>query len=445
MANNVPKIAFFGAKGGVGKTTITNKFADLVTLAASKPRVLLIDFDLDARGTTVLRTKTESFECKTINSYVSDVVKSKDKDKDSKTLSDTVSKDIEALNVSETIEVRNKRVGDLSESLYLIPSATPDEKQTFRTITKIEPEQLLKVIRSIIDAAVKKYNISCVLIDCEARVDFPYTAVGAHLADQAYIIGENQTICREAFKNYIAKLQSYFENFSSMKMKLILNKVRGVPEDLGKDMGYFAIIPFTMDVVDVSEGIRDVDEVRLTLLDHYIFDLVKRTFKDIHPDLIPDAKVILSEDWLTLLEQVSSLKVSIRRILYRFAWVPILTGIILSIAILVLKYGFKIREFGDFYKIEEAPAVEHVYDAISVNYLFLLPLILFGLTFIIWRSYKEPKPYLDGLIDKKEEFLFQELGKRSGRRVLERIKNWAIKEKERKPYERKIASFAKKT
>jgi len=427
--SNVPIIAFFGAKGGVGKTTITNKFADLVALSDSKPKVLLIDFDLDARGTTILRTKTESFSCKTIHGYVSDAVRSRDKG--NKTLSDMIIKEIEALDVSETIEIRNKRLRGLSESLYLIPSATPDEKQTFRTITKIEPEQLLKIILSIIDVAINKYSISCVLIDCEARVDFPYTAVGAHLADQAYIIGENVSICREAFKNYIAKMKTYFEDFNSMKMKLILNKVRGVPEDLGKDMGYFAIIPFTMDVVDVSEGIKDVDRVRLTLLDRYILDLVKRTFEDKHPDLVPDQKVILSEDWLTLLEWASALKKSIRMRLFSFRWVLVFIGAVLLSVILVCKYIYKIREFGDFHTKEEDTAeVQYFFDTISINYLLLLPLFLIGLAFIAWRLYGEPKPYIDGLVDKKEEFLFQELGKRSGRRVLEKIKRW-VRQKEK--------------
>jgi cellulose biosynthesis protein BcsQ len=88
----VPIIAFFGTKGGVGKTTITNKFADLVASAEKRPKVLLIDFDVDARGTTILRTRGRSFSCKAIHDYIAE-------------RSSNVE---EVIDVTDTIEVRGK-------------------------------------------------------------------------------------------------------------------------------------------------------------------------------------------------------------------------------------------------------------------------------------------------------------------------------------------------
>lgn len=391
MNQDVPIIAFFGAKGGVGKTTITNKFADLVASAGGNSKVLIIDFDVSARGTTIFRTKGNPFHCKTLHDYIA-------------TRSAVVE---DAIDVTETMEIRSKSHVNREGLIYLIPSATPDARETFRAIALIEPDELLKIIRTLIDSAIKKYNINCVLIDCGPTLNDPYTAAAAHIADQAFVIAQNEPTCREALKNYTSKIMEFYHNFNTMKMRIVLNKVRAV---VPEQMGFFSVIPFTMDIVDISEGIKDIDEIRLTLLDHYIFDIVKRSFEKTLPQLIPDAKIILPEGWRKLVENASEMAKSFRIKFCKLAkklLFPI--GGLTTLCLLALKIIF---------------GIDKVFDLFSIYYLFIPTVILLGIGILGWQHYREPKLYLDNLIEKKEEFLFIELRKKSGRRVLEGIKSW---------------------
>lgn len=405
MANiaskKAPIIAFFGTKGGVGKTTITNKFADLVAMAKERPKVLIIDFDVDARGTTVLRTRGKSFSCKTMHEYIAN------------RYSDVE----EIIDVTETIEGKGQEYKE--GGLYLIPSATPDAKETFRTIADIKYNDLLSNVRSLVNSAIKKYDISCVLIDCGPTID-PLTATAAHISDKAFIIGQNEPISREALNEYRAKIRdNYYDDFNSMKMGIILNKVRATILD---EWDFFAVVPFTIDIVDVGEGLRDVDQVRLTLLDYYILDIVKRTFEEKkYSHLIPDSKVILSEDWLKFLENTPKLMNSFRMKCYLISkkfFLPYIGGI-LTACLLILKYPFEIEEIFN----------------VSIDYFFIPTIALLVGATAIRLYYKEPAFYLYNLVNKKEDYLFEELRKRSGRRVLERLKGWSEKLKEMKKKE----------
>src|SRR5579871_6985652 len=60
LGQQVPVIAFYSVQGGVGKTTLARKFAELVTIAEGfghKPNVLLIDLDVEAMGLTFRLTQ----------------------------------------------------------------------------------------------------------------------------------------------------------------------------------------------------------------------------------------------------------------------------------------------------------------------------------------------------------------------------------------------------
>ena len=58
-----PIVAFYSVSGGVGKTTLAKKFAELITIAPGtegrNPNVLLVDLDIDSQGLTYrLRPRT---------------------------------------------------------------------------------------------------------------------------------------------------------------------------------------------------------------------------------------------------------------------------------------------------------------------------------------------------------------------------------------------------
>jgi len=390
MNQNVPKIAFFGTKGGVGKTTITNKFGDIVAMSEVKPKILLIDFDIEARGTTILRTKGKAFSCKTIHEYIAN----------------RATEIEEIMDVTNTIDIKDKSQNYKEGRLYLIPSATAEAKKTFRTIADIKYEELLRIISSLIDNAIEKYNVSCVLIDCGPTID-PTTATAAHISNQAFIIGQNEPISRETLKEYRNKIKTnYFSDFNSGKMNIILNKVRA---SIPGDMGFFAVVPFTIDIVDISEGLSDVDQVRLLLLDYYIFDIVKRTFEETHPYLVPNPKVILTKEWSKLIEQAPVMNKSLKMRLYRISkWSLPIIGV-LTAGLLASKFIFDI---------------DKIFNTLSINYLIIPSIILTIISGGIWLFYMEVEPYLKKLIDEKENFLFQTLRKRSGRRILEKLRSW---------------------
>ncbi len=119
----IPVVAFFGTKGGVGKTTIARRFAELVTLARSSPNVLLVDGDVHHRGMTVEMTSQTSFSCKTVHDYV---------------VSQNVS-DIEAVNMSGIIKGARSDSG----GLFFIPASTRESVRVFDESAKIGPENLL--------------------------------------------------------------------------------------------------------------------------------------------------------------------------------------------------------------------------------------------------------------------------------------------------------------
>src|ERR1044071_7304805 len=118
----IPVVAFFGTKGGVGKTTISKRFAELMTLADSAPNVLLVDGDVHHRGMTVeMKTQTH-VACKTVHDYI--VSKNVD--------------DVEAANVTAVIP--GSRPG--SGSLFFVPASSPDADHVFAESALIGPEKL---------------------------------------------------------------------------------------------------------------------------------------------------------------------------------------------------------------------------------------------------------------------------------------------------------------
>lgn len=397
-----PIIAFFGTKGGVGKTTLTNKFADLVALADGNPRVLLIDFDVDARGSTVLRTRGRPIATKTIHDYIAGRTAAVE----------------EIIDVSDTVEVRSDRRRSVAApSVYIMPSATPDALATFKTVAGLEYPELLSLVTRLIEGAIEKHKIDCVLIDCGPTID-PYTATAAHIADRAFIIGQNEPISFEALREYRAKIRNdYFPDFNSTKMNVILNKVRGLPES----QDYFALIPFTIDVVDLSEGLPDVDAVRLTLLDHYVFDIVKRTLGQDWGHLVPDAQVILGDDWLHLLEMAPALS---RSPLLRLH--PV-TGWIWKVALPILATALVARAVGVNDPLFELGPADDPVLTVTVARIGLLAFVVGLVATAHWYFLREPSAYLKGLVLHKEEFLFSELRRRSGRRILERLRNWTAR------------------
>ncbi len=266
-SRKVPNIAFFGTRGGVGKTTIMDKFGALIVRSESGPNVLMVDFDVHHRGLTVLRTADVASKCPSIHDYIVD-----------STLAFSSAHDITPIGDPM---VRGRQL--------LIPSSALAATQVFDSIARTDPATLLARIRKILSDAIERYRIDVVLIDCGPIVD-PLTASAAFNADMAFIIGQNEPITFQSLMNYVRRIQDFYPDYSASSVRVLLNKVRGT---VTKRAGIYGLIPFTMEVIDVAEGIEGIDEVRMSLLDHRILTILNDVLHTDYPHLIPPPEVVL--------------------------------------------------------------------------------------------------------------------------------------------------------
>jgi MinD-like ATPase involved in chromosome partitioning or flagellar assembly len=396
----IPIIAFFGTQGGVGKTTILNHFVDLLALARPGTKILIVDFDVETMATTKLRTP-RAFDCKTMHDYVS-----------------TRSAMLEsALEVTTSIQARD-RATELGESrVYLLPAATDDAEKRFEVAAKIPPDELLEIVSSLIGDATKKYDISCVVVDCEAKVEWPYTAAAAHLATEAFVIGRDETPTWDALKTYTEKIKEFYPDFKSAKAHVILNQLGLLEwhayEERAEQSGaqIFAAIPDMRQMGDPASESIDIRTVRNILLDNFVFDVVRKTlaqgprYGDDYSDL--DQRAPLSAEWGRVIAEAPQMADSLPVRLYRNSRWPVAiagaAGVLLGA--LALAFG------GDFLEVEDLPW----YLAGS-----LIAVAIAG-TAIRWLV-REHVESVAQLVKGKENFVLSSLKTRAGRRALESLR-----------------------
>ncbi len=275
----IPIIAFFGTKGGVGKTTIMDAFATLVSRAASCPAVLLVDFDVHHRGLTVLRTKDRlGGAVKTIHEYLAD----------------------DNLSFSTACDVTPPGSTGNRGTQFLIPSSNLAAEKVFATLAGKPPAELLDRLRGLLDSAGRQYQIDVILIDCGPVVD-PLTATATMMSDMAFIIGQNEPISFQALQNYAIRIRDFFTEFDASKVRVLLNKVRG---PILHAHSVYAAIPFTMEIVDYSEGLTNIDEIRLIYFDHCVRQIVASVLQEKYPELVPGADAILTEKQRTAIDLI---------------------------------------------------------------------------------------------------------------------------------------------
>ncbi len=383
----VPIIAFFGCKGGVGKTTLSNIMADLVAVAPSGPNVLVIDMDHTVRSTTEQRTYYR-FTCRTIHGYVKmDSIKDED---------------VEAEDVTDTIARRGGLVGDPESwgkgHVYVIPSADKDDIDTWQVMAKSTDQHIYQVLRTVIDAAVKKYNISCVVMDCTPDLG-RYTAAPAHVASDGFIVRDHLPECDKVMERYRPTLKEFFPDFDANKMHNIYNKAVGTV----KSGGYFIVIPYTPDLIVMSGSLLDVGDVQMMLFHQYCLEMVRRLLGKTHPQLIPQNEVIVSKSWMEVIKQAPKLRKSSR---FQIPKWLIGIGAAAIAAWAAIAYGLNVDQ----------PA------------LMALPVagVLLGfLGFTQWQALKEHRKHLDGLLKDGVPYLLEKLATQSGQEGLSKLRSWA--------------------
>jgi cellulose biosynthesis protein BcsQ len=318
----IPVVAFFGTKGGVGKTTISKRFAELMTLADSAPNVLLVDGDVHHRGMTV-QVKTQTHvACNTVHDYV--VSKNVD--------------NVEAANITAVVAGGRPDSG----SLFFVPASSPDSDHVFGESALIGAEKLLEILQQVIAKATQRYDCKCVVIDCGPIID-PYTAAAAMLADRAFIIGQNEPISFSSLKTYPSRIRDFYPEFRTDKMKIIINKVRGWEQleqrKLQGQEEILASIPFTMDIVDVSEGLSATNDMQLMLFEDHIAKIIEKVFNSDYPELVPPGQSLLPREWGSLVQNPENIEraPAIKRLGMLRLLLPI--GLLTLVGGAVLLYG----------------------------------------------------------------------------------------------------------
>lgn len=283
----VPVVTFFGAKGGVGKTTVSKRFAELVTLAESAPNVLLVDGDVFHHGMTTLMKQTSLVSCKTLHDYVA-------------------SRNTSIVEAAR-LTVEGAQAG--SGQLFFVPASEPEADHVFAKEAEINPEELLQILYDVVAKAVEKYDCSCVVIDCGPIID-PYTATSAMLADRAFVIGQNEPISFASLQSLPKQIKEFHPDFAQSKINLIVNKVRGweMLEERRQLQSIFAAIPFTLDIVDASEGLGSTNQMQMMIFEDHIAQIIEKTFKGDHLELIPAKHNMLPPEWGSLVQNPENLE-----------------------------------------------------------------------------------------------------------------------------------------
>lgn len=286
--------------------------------------------------------------------------------------------------------------------------------------------RLYEIIKSIIDKVVDKYDISCVVIDCDPTfTTFPITPAAVHLSTHSFIIGEYGEISAQTtasvLQNFAIQIKNFYDDFDQSKTKVIINKLplyRVEEFKKWNQAGIFGGVPSTLHLVSPGDPtIEEKDEIPMLALKGHVYDILRRIFKE-NDNLIPDPQAILLDKWWVLIKRTQDL-FSSRRLRFYYYLKPnarILSSYIVSFiaayfAISQFVYGVSIISGNAYY---------------SVAFSIILWIVA------IWNYYKseenriELTSYLEGIRNQKAIFLIDILPiSMEGREKLIRLRKLA--------------------
>lgn len=281
----VPIVAFYSVQGGVGKSTLARKFAELVTVAPGRdghrPNVLLLDLDVDTQGITFRLTQGARMGTKTVHEIMAE---------QNPTFA-------QALNVTMAAQLASGNPQHRGQ-LYLMPAAPPEAKGLFDTCAKTDRQKLLNLLRDMIHALAVQYDISCVVIDCPPHAN-PYSAAAATLSDVPLLIGRNEQTTYEHIRLLPERFREMYPEFQPAKQRVIINAVtvKELYEARAQQYGILDYIPMVSDVIHETEGLSRTGSFRMLLFEKYVVDIMKQVLVG-ENHLIPEAPALLGEEWV---------------------------------------------------------------------------------------------------------------------------------------------------
>jgi len=181
----LPVLAIMGTKGGVGKTTIAARMAELIAEAGNN--VLVIDFDISDAGSTIFHSSRQKHTgdplIRTVLDHVLPYSKHNQSVKNSSSSNDLLW-DVTPLYIAEK---------DGTGQIYLIPARPLNVSITgkWEAIADIEAGRrsdiLLDELNRMLRRATPDYKIDCVIIDCGAEFN-PLVSAAFYHANHGFIV-----------------------------------------------------------------------------------------------------------------------------------------------------------------------------------------------------------------------------------------------------------------
>jgi len=299
----VPVVVFYSVQGGVGKSTLASKFAELVTMASGReehnPNVLLVDLDVGAQGLTFRLAGNVRQNYHTIH----DAIQQRDA---------SMAQAIPvtgAAPVTSTLEAARNGpgAGRVRGQRYLVPAAPPGAPGLYDVAAGIEKKTLVELLTDMIQTLVRQHDIACVVIDCPPGLD-PYTAAAAAIADRPLLIGRNEEATFQQIWELPERFREWYSEFQTARQRVIINAV-AVTETFGPRSERYSVldyIPLVSEVIHDTEGIPEEsrNDFRMLLFEKWVIDIIQKVLHGMD-HLIPKAPDVLGKEWADTLDRLN--------------------------------------------------------------------------------------------------------------------------------------------
>jgi cellulose biosynthesis protein BcsQ len=297
----VPVVAFYSVQGGVGKSTLARKFAELVTIAPGQnghqPNVLLVDLDTQAQGLTFRLARGLRRQHRTVHDVIAE-----------RRVFAPVAIDVTgAVSLASGKSQRHDKPQPRGQ-LFLMPAAPPEAMGLFEAIATIDKDELIELLRDMIQALVVQYDISCVVIDCAPNAN-PYTAAAAMLSNIPLLIGRNEATTYEQISVLPERFREWYSSFQPTKQRVIINAVASKERygEQARQYSIFNYIPLISDVIYETEGLDCTECMRMLLFEEFMVEIIEQVFVGKN-HLIPTKPDIVGKEWIDILEALEHCK-----------------------------------------------------------------------------------------------------------------------------------------
>ncbi len=229
-AARVPVIAMMGAKGGVGKTLLCARTAEMI--AETGKNVLLLDFDIENCGSTVFHPARLPYGLPAVH-----------------TIYDHLVPHSSGLQTSRTSEDQNLSLWNITPPylvqsglgrIHMIPARAEGDINAFALIANIDPKNRNKILLSVTDEIIERAglaeDIECVIIDCGAGTNPLYSAA-MNRANYGIVVATPEDVCITQWNSIRAQLRADFPQIELQHVVLYLNMIEN-PLDVLKWRAY---------------------------------------------------------------------------------------------------------------------------------------------------------------------------------------------------------------